>query len=367
MERYSGTVKTLFLIFRPLSPLYSAAMRLRTFLYTKGILKQNRLPALVISVGNLTLGGTGKTPLVYYITKKLLQIGKKPAILSRGYGGRARAQINIVSDGKDILLSAGESGDEPRLLAENLPGVPVLTGNKRSVTGWHAIKKLGANVIVLDDGFQHLSVQRDIDLVLFHADTLLSTNRVLPGGDLREPLAALQRAHGFIITGLTPDNNIKVQTFQKSLNQRFQDKPVFTARYHPLPLLKKGLARTISTIHAAEAAKMLLYGFCGIANPESFQQVLSRGKYNIVGFKTFRDHHLYTKPDIQDLTEYARKNGAEALITTAKDFVKLKTLIPSDFPIFSLNIEANLDRSFDDFLIHCIQIYNERQQQKLTT
>ena len=358
MEKYSRKIKTVFHIGRPFSPLYSAAIRLRSFLYSKGIPKQHRLPAPVISVGNLTLGGTGKTPLVQYIAKKLIQRGLKPAILSRGYGGKAHAQINIVSDGKNILLDAAYSGDEPRLLAENLPGVPILTGNKRAVTGQHAIKKLGANVIVLDDGFQHLGVQRDIDLVLFDADTLLGTNRVLPGGDLREPLAALQRAHGFIITGLTANNSKRVQAFQQFLNQRFPDTPIFTAHYQPLSVLKKGLAQTVSTIPAAEAAGMFLYGFCGIANPASFEQLLIQEKYNIVDFKSFRDHYFYSKRDIQELREQARKIGAEALITTAKDFVKLKSLFLFDFPILSLEIEPHIDQSFDGFVMHRIQRYN---------
>lgn len=343
-------MQTLFRLGRPFSPFYSAAMRLRAFLYSKGILKQHRLPAPVISVGNLTIGGTGKTPLVQYITKKLSRRGLKPAVISRGYGGRAKAQINIVSNGKNLLLDAALGGDEPRLLAENLPGVPVLTGNKRVVTGLHAIKELGADVIVLDDGFQHLGVQRDIDLVLFHADTLLSTNRVLPGGDLREPLAALNRSHGFIITGVSPDNGKRVQVFQQFLNQRFPDKPIFTALYQPATVLKKGLAQAVTTIPAAEAAGMMLYGFCGIANPASFKQLLVQEQYNLVGFKAYRDHHAYSKRDLHELGKLARKAGAQALIATEKDFVKLKSLFLPDIPILSLAIEPALDQSFDEFL-----------------
>ena len=355
MERYSPTMQTLFHIGRPLSPVYSAAMRLRAFLYSKGILKQHRLPAPVISVGNLTIGGTGKTPLVQYITKKLTQLDLKSAIISRGYGGRAKAQINIVSDGKYLLLDAASGGDEPRLLAENLPGVPVLTGNKRAVTGLHAIKELGADVIVLDDGFQHLGVQRDIDMVLFHADTLLSTNRVLPGGDLREPLTALKRAHCFFITGLTADNSKRVQTFRQFLHQRFPDKPIFTTHYQPATLLKKGLPQTVSTIPVAEAAGMALYGFCGIANPASFEQLLIQEQYNLVGFKPFRDHHSYSKRDLQELGKLARQAGAQALIATEKDFVKLKSLFLPDIPILSLGIEPAMDQSFDEFLIRLLQ------------
>jgi tetraacyldisaccharide 4'-kinase len=173
---------------------------------------------------------------------------------------------------------------------------------------------------------------------------------VLPVGDLREPTAALNRAHGFIITGVSPDNSKRVQVFQQFLNQRFPDKPIFTALYQPATVLKKGLAQAVTTIPAAEAAGMMLYGFCGIANPASFKQLLVQEQYNLVGFKAYRDHHAYSKRDLHELGKLARKAGAQALIATEKDFVKLKSLFLPDIPILSLAIEPALDQSFDEFL-----------------
>ncbi len=358
MQRYSKLTRTLFSIGRIFSPLYAAAMRFRAFLYLRGVFKQHRLPVFVISVGNISIGGTGKTPFVQSLATKVLHLGLKPAIVSRGYGGRAKGQINIVSDGKDIFLNATEAGDEPRLLAENLPGVPVLTGIKRSIPGRYAVDSLGAECVILDDGFQHLGVKRDLDLVLFNADNPLGLNRVLPGGDLRESLDALQRADCFAVTGANDANRQKVSEFQCSLENQFPGKPFFCGRYVPLSKLKKGLNQVITSISLPEALQFPLYGFCGIANPESFKILLDYHGFTIKGFSTFQDHYLYTSKNIRTLHDRAQGSGAQALITTSKDFVKLKYMMPNDMPIFSLDIELVLDAPFDDFLTQCIRTFN---------
>jgi tetraacyldisaccharide 4'-kinase len=348
----------LFTIGRIFSPLYAMAMRFREYLYARGVFKQHRLPAFVISVGNITIGGTGKTPLVQCIAAKALRQGKKPAVISRGYGGKATRQINIVSDGKDIFLSAVEAGDEPRLLAENLPGVPVLTGIKRYIPGQHAIHKLGADCIILDDGFQHLGVKRDLNLVLFNADSPLGLNRVLPGGDLRESLDALKRADGFIITGCHDENRQEVVLFQHYLENRFPDRPFFYGKYVPLPHLKKGLGQSITSMAITEVLELPLYGFCGIANPASFKTLLDCHGFKINGFLAFQDHHVYTHKNKRTLLDRAHYSGAQALITTSKDFVKLKSIMPTDMPIFSLEIELVLDAAFDGFLAENILNFN---------
>jgi tetraacyldisaccharide 4'-kinase len=354
MGRYSKTTESLFIAGGIFSPLYSLIMRVRAALYRYGIFKQHQLSVPVISVGNIILGGTGKTPLVQHIAGILLRHGHNPAILSRGYGGRAREQINVVADGKDILLSALDAGDEPRLLAENLPGAVVITGVRRSITANHAVRHLGADVIVLDDGFQHLSIHRNLDLVLFNADTLLSTRRVLPGGDLREPLTALKRANGFVITDLTPGNTSDVDSFKRQLSSSYPGIPIFTAQFRPRPSLKKTDTQGISRIAFDEAKSLALYGFCGIANPDSFRQLLSKEKFTLNDFKAFRDHHHYTERDIKTLCQRALQEHATALITTNKDFVKLQPLLPADLPILVLDVEIIMNSAFDDFLMQHI-------------
>ena len=341
----------LFLVGRIFSPVYRLAMLLRAFLYRKNILlKTQRLSVPVISVGNLTLGGTGKTPMVRYVAKLLLLRGLRPAIVSRGYGGKAAAPVNIVSAGNEVLLSPEMAGDEPFMLAEALPGVPVLTGPERARVARHAIREFGVNRIVMDDGFQHLAVSRDLDLVLFSAGTLLGNGRVFPGGELREPLSALGRAHGFVITGVDRGNRAKVEDFQRRLQEAFPETPVFTGEYLPAGIWhsRQGKACTF-----AEAREIPVFAFAGIANPDSFRQTLRQEGFFLAGFKEFKDHYGYTAQDVAALVAAALAQGAKALLTTEKDFVKLRPFF-GEFPLLALTIELRMGHGFDLFIIERI-------------
>jgi len=342
---------------RPLSPLYSCLMANRSSLYRKGFFKQHKLEIPVISVGNLVLGGTGKTPLVHYIAKLLHQHGKRPAILSRGYKGTATGEINVVSDGIDILLDAAHAGDEPRLLAERLPQTPVITGKKRSVTGRFAIDSFESDCLILDDGFQHMSLKRDLNLVLFSAYKLLGNGRVLPGGDLREPLSALKRADAFVISGVDihPDDN--VGGFIKFLNDLFPDKPVFTGCYLPDEAINRTYSGTNETLSLLESRELPVYGFCGIAQPESFHDILKKSQMNLVGFQSFADHHTYSSNDIKSLYNNGLSSGAQGLITTEKDLVKIRDLFPQDFPLLTFPIHLQMGEDFDQYLFNKIWNY----------
>ncbi|MFH1021417.1 MAG: tetraacyldisaccharide 4'-kinase [Pseudomonadota bacterium] len=337
----------LFLAGRLFSPVYSLVMVLRAYLYRNNIfLKSHRLPVPVISIGNLTLGGTGKTPMVRYVTRLLLNRGLRPAIVSRGYGGKAAGTVNIVSDGARILLSPDMAGDEPFMLAEALPGVPVLTSPERARVARHAIREFGVNRIVMDDGFQHLAVQRDLDLVLFSARTFLGNGRVFPGGELREPLSALGRAHAFVVTGVDSGNRAEVEDFQRWLQRAFPGKPVFAGKYLSAGIWhsRQGKAYTLT-----EAREIPVFAFAGIANPDSFRQTLRQEGFSLAGFKEFRDHHGYTPQDVLALVAAALAHGAQALITTEKDFVKLRPFF-GEFPILALTIELCMDQGFDLFM-----------------
>lgn len=337
----------LFLVGRIFSPGYSLAMLLRAFLYRKNILlKSQRLSVPVISIGNLTLGGTGKTPMVRYVTRLLLNRDLRPAIVSRGYGGKAIGTVNIVSDGVRILLPPEMAGDEPFMLAEALPGVPVLTGPERVRVARHAIQEFGVNRIVMDDGFQHLAVSRDLDLVLFSARTLLGNGRVFPGGPLREPFSALGRAHCFVITGVDSGNRSMVDDFQRRLQGAFPAKPVFAGEYLPTGIWhsRQGKTRTL-----AEAKEIPVFAFAGIANPDSFRQTLRQEGFSLAGFKEFKDHHGYTAQDVAALVTVAQAHAAQALITTEKDFVKLRPFF-GEFPLLALTIELRMDQGFDLFM-----------------
>ena len=358
-ENKDTRLERLFFFGRPLSPLYSFLMAFRSNLYQKRILKEHRLETPVISVGNLLLGGTGKTPLVHYIARLLLQHNRKPAILSRGYKGSAGGPVNIVSNTTNILLDAAEAGDEPRLLAEKLPGIPVITGKKRYTTGRFAIDSLGADVLILDDGFQHMALKRNLDLVLFSSQKLLGNSRVLPGGELREPLSALMRADAFIISGFngTPDNNL--QGFIRFLKGLYPEKPIFSGVYEPEKMLLRIFKGNSDTISHADACKIPLYGFCGISRPESFKMTLEKVGIKLSGFQAYEDHHVYSSDNIGSLLQSARKSGAHGLITTEKDMVKLRSIFPQETPLLVLPVQLRLAEDFDRFLLSRIGNFKE--------
>ncbi len=340
--------KLLFTIGRPFSPIYSALMRLRASLYQRGVFKQHAFPVPVISIGNLTLGGTGKTPMVQYLAKNLQDKGWHPAIISRGYGGKAREAVNIVSDQEQILLDATAAGDEPRLLAESLPGIPVLTGVVRKLPARHAID-LGADILLLDDGFQHLPIKRDLDLVLFNSNSLAGNSRVFPGGDLREPVAALNRCHGFILTSSTDSNRERAKRFGDLLVTRFPGRPVFYSSYVPQKALRRDPDSSKHCIACEELSDLPLLGFCGIARPAAFNDTLSRLQIRLTGFEKFKDHHQYSDRDIFRLNNRAEKEGAQGFITTEKDFVKLKQR-QFNLPLFCLSMKVSIENDFNAFV-----------------
>lgn len=336
----------LFNLGRPLSPLYSGLMRLRASLYRRGILVTHRLPVPVISIGNLTLGGTGKTPCVIEVVRLLLTMGRRPAVISRGYHGRARQVVNVVSDGREILLDACLAGDEPYLLAQILPGVPVLTGVKRAEVARYAYERFNVDVIVLDDGFQHLALDRGLDLVLFKAPEFLGKARVFPGGRLREPVTALSRAHAFIFTGMDERYQEKAAYFSRFFLANFRDRPVFQTAYKADGLIRLADG---AILNLEKDRAMKFCAFCGLADPDSFRSTLARENLQVVDCKPFSDHYSYTTQDMADLVAWAGRSGAEALITTEKDLVKLKGFVPG-LPVFALRVRFDLGDDFRRFV-----------------
>jgi len=332
---------TLFGIGRPLGPLYGGLMSLRAAAYRRGWLRRERLRIPVVSVGNLTMGGTGKTPMVVQVVRLLQAMGRQPAVVSRGYGGQARAPVNVVSDGKQILLDAVMAGDEPRLLAESLPGVAVVTGARRAVAARFASDRLGAEVIVLDDGFQHLALHRDLDLVLFKGPEFLGNGRVFPGGDLRESFSALGRASAFVLNDAAPQLSSAGEGFCQRLTAVFPGRPIFRAFF------RSGGLQPGNALAATNVIGPCL-GFCGLARPEGFRQVLSE-LVELKGFVTFADHHPYVAGDLTGLVRQAERQGAGALVTTAKDLVKLREL-GCPLPLYVLPVELTLPDEFSPLL-----------------
>lgn len=335
----------LFAVGRPFGPLYSWLMLIRSGLYKQGIFKQHRLPVPVVSVGNLTMGGTGKTPTVAFIATLLRSLGYRPAIVSRGYGGKAVEAVNLVSDGERIFLDAWQAGDEPLMLARQLQGIPVVTGKNRLHPCRYALKQLGCDILILDDGFQHLSIARDIDLVLFNATSLAGNSRVFPGGELREPVDSLRRCTAFLLTGVNDENQARAASFTELLRKRFPGKPVFSSSLACGQLVEN----TREGHTPQEYSPGSLYAFCGIAHPERFQATLEDAGLDLSGFTTFPDHRFYSQKDVDFLCRDARKTGAKGLVTTEKDLVKIEALT-RDLPLFSLTTRLKPEPSFPSFL-----------------
>ena len=315
-DRAGSPITPLNTLLGLLSLPYRGAVALRNGLYDRGLFRQEKLPCPVISVGNLVVGGTGKTPMVILLAKLLRDKGHRPAVLSRGYGGRAKASVNTVSDGNRILMTWREAGDEPVLIARSLPGVPVLTGPRRRLTGRAAIGHLGADVLILDDAFQHRALHRDLDIVLIDAAHPVGNGRLLPEGPLREPVKVLRRAHILVRTG-----------GGRELEQPppvFFETPSFRGFHEPLGIVEGGRLTPTASLKGQKVC-----AFAGIGRPEAFRRSLNELDSEIVSFRPFPDHHAYSRTDIDILRELAAETGAERIVTTEKDGVRL-----ADFPDF---------------------------------
>lgn len=338
---------SLFFFGRPFGPLYGLVMKLRQQLYTKHVFKQENPGVPVISVGNLVLGGTGKTPTVIHIAQLLKSIGLTPAIVSRGYGGKSKDPINVVSDGRSVLMTPDSAGDEPVLLAHSLTGVPVLTGRKRILPCRYAVAHFGIDIILLDDGFQHMSVSRDVNLVLFDATELAGNSRIFPGGPLREPVAALHRSSAFLITGQNDNNRTRSDAFAELLRSKFEGVPVFTSNVSTPTLVDA--SENITNPQDIRNA----YIFCAIANPERVATSVKSLDINISGSTEYNDHSAYQQQAITSLCEKAIQANAGCLITTSKDFVKVKNFLFT-LPLFVLHIRQEPEPEFDSFILEMI-------------
>ncbi|MBA4422518.1 MAG: tetraacyldisaccharide 4'-kinase [Syntrophus sp. (in: bacteria)] len=318
-DRTGSRIHFLCSLLRLLSLPYRGAVALRNGLYDRGLFREMRLPCPVVSVGNITVGGTGKTPTAILLAKLLREKGHRPAVLSRGYGARMKAPVNVVSDGNRILMGWHEAGDEPVLIARSVPGVPVLTGPRRLLTARAAIGDFGADVLILDDAFQHRALYRDLDIVLIDATRPFGNGRLLPGGPLREPAEALGRAHLLIRTG--GGNGGAEQPLPES-----PERPSFRGFHRSLGIMEGGTDRLIP---AASLQGQKVCAFAGIGRPEAFRRSLDEWNPEIVSFRTFPDHHPYSRPDLDSLRRLAAKTGADRIITTEKDGIRL-----ADFPDF---------------------------------
>ena len=292
-----------------LSGPYELLLRLRAHAYAAGILKAHSLDCPVISVGNLTVGGTGKTPAVAMLAKYFIARGKRVAVLSRGYGGSLRGEA-IVSDGKTLFLSAAEAGDEPYLLASTVPGLMMIVGANRFRAGVLAKERLTPDIFILDDGFQHLMLKRTLDILLLDCSRPFGNGRTLPAGLLREPRTAAERADIIIYTRCSGDEEPDC----------FPEKPACRAFHHLVGVspLKGG---EMCPFGAFKGFKGM--AFAGIADPAAFFRDLAEEGLTLAATLSFPDHCRFGEREVREILLAAETCGADYLVTTEKDGVKL--------------------------------------------
>jgi tetraacyldisaccharide 4'-kinase len=300
----------------PPSLAYSLLQRLRVWLYRAGVLNTKRLPRPVISIGNISVGGTGKTPVTAYIARLLLNQGLRVVVLSRGYGGTCEGQMLVVSDGNEIFLSANECGDEPFLLARTIPGLKVVIGTDRHAAGLLAMERLNPEIFLLDDGFQHLRLHRDLNVLLLDYARPFGNGWTLPAGLLREAKRAAERADLVIHTRCPVDAAARAV---------INDRPFLTASHRLLEARPLSGAQPVG-FDMLRGSRIL--AFAAIAEPDAFYAGLREQGLTIVQTLSFPDHARYDEVQLAELTDAIRDCRAEYVLTTEKDGVKLKGLPP---------------------------------------
>ena len=307
-------------LLRPVSAAYSAVVKCRASLYAKGRLKQKRLGGIVVSVGNLTVGGTGKTPMVIWLAEHFLREGKRVAILSRGYRG-----ADGTSD--EIEVMRFRLGDR----------VSFGVGKNRFETG-KGLEADRIEVFLLDDGFQHLKLARDLDIVLADATRPLERERLLPGGHLREPISALDRADIVVVTRAGALTSVEARDSHTY--------SIFYAR--PRLMGFRQLGGSTEEKYLSEIGLGPFFAFCGIGNPKAFFSDLKYWHVDLAGTRAFRDHHRYAKSDVRWLEEEATRAGATALVTTEKDAWNMRGLQFSRLPVYLcvITLEPDLEKEF---------------------
>jgi tetraacyldisaccharide 4'-kinase len=342
-----------------LSFYYRLIINFRNWLYDHKILKETVLHCPVISVGNITVGGTGKTPCVILLAQMLQENGFKPAILSRGYGGKSIHPVNVVSNGNKILLDSKTAGDEPFLMAHALKGIPVITGAKRIVTGKTAIDKFGADVLICDDAMQHRQIFRDLNLVLLDDQSLRGSNHILPRGMLREPITELKRASAIVLTR-TDERQQANNTIEKLV--RNENIPVFMSIHKPKDMVRGDYS---AQWPVSELLGENICAFCGIAKPDSFKKTLLAAGAQVLSFDIFPDHHRYNKNELEKIKTRFIDYRADYLVTTEKDAVRLQS-DPEFLKILSvLRVEMKIipsAQSFEKFIMEQIKFSQGKQK-----
>lgn len=345
----------LLALLRGMSYLYEFGVCCKLYLYESGLKKKEKLDCCVISIGNITVGGTGKTPTAQKMAAIIKFLGYRVVILNRGYRSHWGKELGVVSDGNKIFMTAYEAGDEAYLMAKTLPGIPVIIGKNRAVTGRYAVEKLNAEVIIMDDGFQHWQLERDLDVVLVDTLNMFGNGCVLPRGTLREPLHNLARGDLFLLTKTDQSSKMSRMQLRHTITKYNAKAPVVESIHHPKNFVEiadwyKGISENIKDLDELKGKNVMV--FSAIGNPSSFEQTLSSIGLNILESVRYPDHHDYGMLEMQYINERASSLQAVAMIATAKDAVKIPTEFiysAREIPLYILNMDICITEGMEQF------------------
>lgn len=321
LVRSEGGLVTVLIgiVLRMFSAVYRAGQEIRTAAYSRGLVRSFRPGIPVISVGNLTFGGTGKTPAVIFLCERLIKRGHRPAVLSRGYGGKSGVAVSVVPPETAASGNWATYGDEPCLLAQRLPDLPVLVGRNRAKAAQWAVERLGTRLVILDDGYQHLRLHRDLNLLVVDFHQPFGNGFLLPRGTLRESVRQLRRADAVILNHV--EDPAQTLPLQKNIRRYRRDVPIFCARVRPTRLANLGTGETVG-IDRMKGNRLL--AVAGIGRPDRFLGLLNEIGIEVAAVCIFRDHCPYRVRQLDRLEEEARRLGGVAIVTTEKDAVRLK-------------------------------------------
>ena len=349
------TLKLVMAMLYGFSLIYRLLVNMKLYGYQMGIFRKGRLDCFVISLGNVTVGGTGKTPTAQKLACAIRDMGYRVVILNRGYRAKWHGEVGIVSDGKTLQMTASEAGDEAYMLAKHLPNVPVLIGAERALTGRYAIEHFGAEVAILDDGYQHWQLQRDMDILLVDAVNVFGNGHILPRGTLREPISHINRADVCLMTKVDQAAEGSREHIRETVNHYNEKALILESIHRPRCLIPmQDWYENIAGegVDISEIRGKRIMAVSAIGNPASFEQTLSNLGATILESLRYPDHHDYTMKEMQDVLYQAEAQGAEAIVITEKDAVKVPAEVVSavwEIPVYVISIEVTFQSGFEDF------------------
>ena len=346
---------TLTAILYVFSKIYSLLVDIKLWGYRQGIFSRKKLDCFVISLGNVTVGGTGKTPTAQRLASDIRDMGYKVVILNRGYRAKWHGKVGIVSDGQRLHMTAADAGDEAFMLAKHLPKVPVLIGADRSVTGQYAIENFGAEVAILDDGFQHWQLERDMDILLVDAVNVFGNGYMLPRGTLREPISHISRADVCLLTKVDQAAEGSREYIRDTVHRYNDGAQIVESIHEPrrfIPLADWYVDIAGEGVDVNQMRGRKIMAVSAIGNPASFEQTLSDLGVIIIESLRYPDHHDYSMLEMSDILRQAENMGAEAIVITEKDAVKIPMEVVhagSTVPVYVICVEVNFQAGKDEF------------------